>query len=145
MGIAIKLNVKINSPNVSAIKQKIISETAEKIHNQEGNTMQLTNDTDKMLCLIYDEFLNRKKGGIPKREAICFSRPSVLQTEFLQGIHEDDIYDSLIELANSGLIKLYYDCGFLLNDSAIIYMENRFSNKMDSFFDTVAKIKSLLP
>ena len=64
MDIAIKLNIKINSPNVSAIKQKIISETAEKIHNQEGNTMQLTNDTDKMLCLIYDEFLNRKKVAV---------------------------------------------------------------------------------
>lgn len=102
-------------------------------------------DTDRMLCLIYNEFLNRRKIGISKREAICFSHPSVLQTEFLQGIHEDDIVDALTELANNGLIKLYYDCGFLLNDSAIVYMENRFSNKMDSFLETISKIRSLLP
>ena len=79
--------------------------------------MQLTNDTDRMLCLIYNEFLNRRKIGISKREAICFSHPSVLQTEFLQGIHEDDIVDALTELAN----------------------------KMDSFLETISKIRSLLP
>lgn len=107
--------------------------------------MQLTNDTDKILCLIYDEFLNRRKLGMSKMDAKCFSHPKVLQTEFLQGIHEDDIVDALTELSNNGLIKLYYDCGFLLGDSAIVYMENRFSNKMDSFLDTVSKIKSLLP
>ena len=107
--------------------------------------MQLTNDTDRMLCLIYNEFLNRRKIGMSKRETICFPHPSVLQMEFLQGIHEDDIVDALTELANNGLIKLYYDCGFLLNDSAIIYMENRFSNKMDSFLETISKIRSLMP
>lgn len=107
--------------------------------------MQLTNDTDKILCLIYDEFLNRRKLGMSKRDAKCFSHPEVLQAEFLQGIHEDDIVDALTELANNGLIKLYYDCGFLLNDSAIVYMENRFSNKMDSFLETISKIRSLLP
>ena len=68
--------------------------------------MQLTNDTDRMLCLIYNEFLNRRKIGMSKREAICFPHPSVLQMEFLQGIHEDDIVDALTELANNGLIKL---------------------------------------
>lgn len=107
--------------------------------------MQLTNDTHKMLCLIYNEFLNRRKIGMSKKEAKVFSHPAILQTEFLQGIHEDDIVDALTELANNGLIKLYYDCGFLLNDSAIIYMENRFSDKMDSFLEIISKIRSLLP
>lgn len=107
--------------------------------------MQLTNDTDRMLCLIYDEFLNRRKIGMSKKDAKIFSHPDALQEEFLQGIHEDDIVDALTELANNGLVKLYYDCGFLLNDSAIIYMENRFSDKMDSFLETIGKIRSLLP
>ena len=90
-------------------------------------------------------FSTAEKLVCPKKEAKVFSHPDALQTEFLQGFHEDDIIDALTELANNGLVKLYYDCGFLLNDSAIIYMENRFSDKMDSFLETISKIRSLLP
>ena len=107
--------------------------------------MQSTRDTEKMLCLIYDEFMNRRKIGISKHDAIEFSHPSVLQEQFLQGIHEDDIHDALIELNNNELITLYYDHGFRLNDSAIIYMENRFVNKINAILATAGKIKSLKP
>ena len=99
-------------------------------------------EIDKMI--IYDEYQNRRKIGMSKTEAILFSYPSALQTEFLQGFHEDDIIDALTELANNGLVKLYYDCGFLLNDSAIIYMENRLQNKVNLIFDIISKIVSML-
>ena len=101
--------------------------------------MQLTNDTDKMLCLIYDEFLNRRKIGMSKLEAKSFDHPSALQTQFLQGVHEDDIHEALIELCKNNLICLYYDHGFRLEDSAIIYMENRFKNKVIETADFVSK------
>lgn len=43
--------------------------------------MQLTNDTYRILRLIYDEYQNRRKIGMSKTEAILFSYPSALQTE----------------------------------------------------------------
>ena len=64
--------------------------------------------------------------------------------EFLQGILEDDIADALTELSTNGLIKLYSDFGFLLKDSAIIYMENRLQNKVNLIFDIISKIVSML-
>mgnify|MGYP000010730100 FL=1 len=106
--------------------------------------MQLTNDTYRIFRLIYDEYQNRRKIGMSKTEAILFSYPSALQTEFLQGILEDDIADALTELSTNGLIKLYSDFGFLLKDSAIIYMENRLQNKVNLIFDIISKIVSML-
>ena len=99
-------------------------------------------EIDKMI--IYDEYQNQRKIGMSKTEAILFSYPSALQTEFLQGILEDDIADALTELSTNGLIKLYSDFGFLLKDSAIIYMENRLQNKVNLIFDIISKIVSML-
>ena len=129
--IQIKITVKLNTSNM---KQKILNQI-----ETEGKSMQLTKDTDKMLCLIYEEFLGRRKSGLPKSTAKAFEHPSALQEQFLQGILEDDIHDALIELSQNDLIRLYYDHGFLLNDSAIIYMENRFKNSLKEVTDFISK------
>lgn len=129
--IQIKVTVKLNTSN---IKQKILNQI-----EVEAKPMQLTRDTDKILCLIYEEFLERRKSGLSKSVAKTFEHPSALQEQFLQGIHEDDIYDALTELSHNGMIRAYYDMGFQLNDSAIIYMENRFKNGLKEVTDFISK------
>lgn len=129
--IQIKVTVKLNTSNM---KQKILNQI-----ETEEKSMQLTKDTDKMLCLIYEEFLERRKNGLSKSNAKTFERPAALQEQFLQGIHKDDIYDALVELKRNNLIRAYYDMGFQLNDSAIIYMENRFKNGLKEVTDFISK------
>lgn len=129
--IQIKVTVKLNT---SKMKEKILNQL-----ETEEKPMQLTRDTDKMLCLIYEEFLERRKNGLSKSSAKSFEHPTALQEQFLQGIHEDDIHDALIELDRNGLIRLYYDHGFQLNDSSIIYMENRFKNGLKEVTDFISK------
>lgn len=102
--------------------------------------MTLTKDTDKMLCLIYREYLNRRKSDIPKSEAVMFEHPSMLQTQFLQDYLEDDINSTILELKKNDLIKAYIDNSFRLNDSLIVYMENRFKNGLKEVVDFLSKI-----
>ena len=85
--------------------------------------MQLTRDTEKIFCLIYEEFLNRRKIGIPKSSAISFEHPEALQCDFLQGIHEDDIHSAIHELHRNKLLHKYTDDSFNLSDDGIIYMK----------------------
>lgn len=101
--------------------------------------MQLTKDTDKMFCLIYEEFLNRRKIGLSKSEAKTFDYPAALQIQFLQGILEDDIHDAIHELEQNGLTQNYIDDSFVLTDAGIIYMENRFKNNLKEVTDFIAK------
>lgn len=103
--------------------------------------MQLTKDTDKMFCLIYEEYLNRRKSDISKSSAIRFDHPEALQSEFLQGIHEDDIYSALSELGKNNLIRRFVDGGFLLTDQGIIYMENRFKNGLKEVLEYISILK----
>lgn len=103
--------------------------------------MQLTKDTDKMFCLIYEEYLSRRKAGDSKSSAILFHHPQALQSEFLQGIHEDDIYSAIRELDQKGLIKKYIDASFELSDDGIIYMENRFKNGLKEVLGYLSALK----
>lgn len=101
--------------------------------------MQLTKDTDKILCLIYEEYLFRRKSGLSKSESISFDHPEALQFEFLQGILADDIHCAVSELGRNDLIKTYVDNSFQLNDNGIIYMENRFKNGLKEVADFISK------
>lgn len=103
--------------------------------------MQLTKNTDKMFCLIYEEFLNRQKVGLSKSEAKSFEYPAELQNQFLQGIHEDDIHDAIHELKRNKLIRAYVDDSFQLADEGIIYMENRFKNGLKEVLEYISLIK----
>ena len=101
--------------------------------------MQLTKDTDKIFCLIYEEYLNRRKADIPKSEAKSFQSPGVLQTEFLQGMPEDDICEALAELEKNKLITRYIHDDFRLSNDGITFMENRFKNSLKEVTDFIAK------
>ena len=103
--------------------------------------MNLTKDTDKILCLIYEEFLNRKKSGLSKSDSIRFDDPASLQTQFLQGILEDDIYDAVTELKNCKFVHAYIDDSFELTSSGIIYMENRFKKGLKELLSYISLIK----
>ncbi len=103
--------------------------------------MQLTRDTDKMFCLIYEEYLNRRKANEPKSSAVRFNHPEALQSEFLQGIHEDDIYSALSELGKNKMIKRFVDGGFVLTDQGIIYMESRFKSGIKEVLEYISLLK----
>lgn len=101
--------------------------------------MELTRDTDKIFCLIYEEYLNRRKLGLPKSQAKLFDSPALLQKQFLQGMLEDDISDAILELSHAKAIRMYYDRSFYLEDAGIIYMENRFINGLKEVTDFISK------
>ena len=103
--------------------------------------MELTKDTDKLLRLVYKEYLNRKKCGFSKDYAINFECPEALQSDFLQEFNADDIHSSICELSRNNMIRLYTDGGFKLSDKGIIYMENRFKNSVKEVLGYISLIR----
>lgn len=107
--------------------------------------IELTKDADKMLCEVYAAYLDRRSEGIPKRSAKDFADkekwPSTYTSEW---ISEDGV-DTLRELKRAGMVKLYLYGGFCLEDSAIVYMENRFKNGISEVLEWIGKIKSAVP
>lgn len=107
--------------------------------------VQLTKAGDKLICLIYKEYLSRRKDGEDKRKTKDFANPFAWPDSMLQNFPRDDISDTLPELKHAGLIDLYAHDGFQLKDEAIVYMEQRFPEGVASVLDWLAKIKDAIP
>ena len=107
--------------------------------------ISLTKDADKLICLIYKEFLSRRSHGTSKSQAKDFGNPTEWPKSFLSEFSADDMGDTLAELKQSGIIKLYINNGFQLEDFGIIYMEQRFPNGVAQVLDWIGKFKSVIP
>lgn len=101
--------------------------------------MELTKDADKMICCIYKTYLQRRKDGTPKPSARQFEENYFSTDKILSSWHNDDLDDTLLEIARAGLIKIDICGNFDLTDKGIIYMENRFINGIKEVSDFISK------
>ena len=97
----------------------------------------LTRDADKTLCIVYKEYLSRRKNGDSK-DSSCIFKSSNLSTLF-PNTNMHDVNSNLNELTENDLIKRWIDGSFTLNSNAIVYMENRFKNGVKEVTDFIAK------
>lgn len=102
--------------------------------------LEITNDANKMLCCIYKSYLQQRKDGVPKSDAKRFESDFFHHDSKLSSWHDDDISDTLLELANCHLIKIYIGGNFDLTNEAIICMENRFKKGLSEVIDTISKL-----
>lgn len=93
----------------------------------------LSKNADKILCILYKEYLSNIKNGISKSEALNFN------TEDIDNIFKNqDIHFELSELKNKSLIEIWITGDILLNSEAIIYMENRFKSNITEVVDFIS-------
>ena len=107
--------------------------------------IKLTKDADALICLIYKEYLDRRKAGFDKRKAKDFFYREQWPDEFIGKGSLSDFLDTLRELQNIGFIRRTMGGGFYLEDAGIVYMEQRFPNGAAQVLDWLAKIKSAIP
>lgn len=113
------------------------------------NEISLTKDADTLICVIYKEYLHRRKSGISKDEARCFGGFERIQAELMPEWFAEDVAETCRELSRTDLL----DCLFAddnvsesaLTDEGIIYMENRFKNGIASVLDYLERFRSILP
>lgn len=105
----------------------------------------LTKDADKLLCLIYKDYLDRRANGLPKSFAKAYPERTDWPKALTDHFSVEDVRDTLRELKSAGLVRSYSFSGFALSDKAIVYMEKRFPSGVAQVLDWLAKIKSVVP
>lgn len=105
----------------------------------------LTKDADKLICLIYKDYLERREKGLPKSSAKAYPERADWPKSLTDHFSTEDVRDTLRELKNKGLIRNYLYGGFALTDQGIIYMENRFPNGAAQILEWIGKIKGAVP
>lgn len=103
--------------------------------------MNLTKDADKLMCYIYYMYLDRVEFGNSKSASKHFDENFYQEVDQLSDWHYDDIVECLESLKKIGFIKLFITNSFYIEDSGIVYMENRFKNGLKEIISYVTALK----
>lgn len=107
--------------------------------------MELTKDAEKLICLLYKSYLQKRKSGISKSQATCFGSSHDIHEQLCPELIFEDVDDTCRELSRADLLNCLWADNIayhvILSDSAIIYMENRFKNGLVEVLEFVDKIK----
>ena len=101
---------------------------------------ELTKDADKLICCIYKEYLEKRKSKVPKLEAKEFEGNFYKDIKALSNWSDPDISETLQELHDKKYVKKDVLGDFILNDDAIIYMENRFKDGLKEVMDFISSL-----
>lgn len=109
---------------------------------------KLTNDADYLLCTLYKHYKEQRKKGINKTDAKYIGDSEFIFQTMLPEWTFEDVDETCCELSRAGLLKCLYSDDTVdlavLEDTAIIYMENRFKNGMSEILDNIARLKNIL-
>lgn len=109
----------------------------------------LTNETEYVLCALYDEYRRRRKNGVPPDEARLFGSPENIQENYIKDCTTDEIDAAAKELHDRGFANCCIGderCVFLvLETDGIIFMERRFGDKLGQLAEHISSLRKLLP
>jgi len=107
--------------------------------------IELSKESHKLLCILYKEYLTRRKSNTPKVDAKFFTSAHEIHEKFLQDILFEDVNGACAELSRKELIHCsWYDntaYSITITDDGIIYMENRFKNGLKDVLDFLTLLK----
>ncbi len=105
----------------------------------------LTNDSEKLLSVIYKKYLENRKSGMSKSDAKNFGSSHIIHEQLLPKWLFDDVDDTCRELDRAGMLDCLYGddiaSNVMISDSGISYMENRFKNGLSEVVEFISKIK----
>lgn len=105
----------------------------------------LSKNNDFLICILYKNFLEKVENGNSKSNSRWLGSSDEIQENLLNTWSKDDVATACWELHSKGLLECSAgdDIAYTtyLTDNGIIYMENRFSNKIKSIVDYISKLK----
>lgn len=105
--------------------------------------IQLSKNNDILICSLYKHYLKQVKNGVSKSDARWLGSSDEIQETFLTSWSKDDVATSCWELHSKGLLQcspgddIAYST--YLTENGIIYMETRFSDKLEKVVDYISK------
>lgn len=104
---------------------------------------QITKDSEKLITVMYKQYLENRKSGMAKSRAACLGSSHTIHESLLPKWSFKDVDDTCRELNRAGLVSCIWADNIAfrvsISDSGIIYMENRFKNGLAEVIDFIAK------
>lgn len=103
--------------------------------------LNLTKDAQKLVAAAYKEYLEKRKSGVDKTNAKYFTYKE-LYKKYFSDFTQRDYTETVAEMCRAFDCSMYRDGSFMLNDFAIVYMENRFKKGLT---DAVSFLAQFIP
>lgn len=107
-------------------------------------SVELTRDSDALICLLYKNYCESRSQGKSKSEANYFDDSNSIQETIIPKWDPENVADTCWELHRAGLLicQLGNDLAndVMLSDAGIIYMENRFKGKIKSILNYLINV-----
>lgn len=108
--------------------------------------IELTKDSQKLLTLLYKDYLQKREKHIPKSDANYFGSSEHIHKNLLPDELLEDVAETCRELSRANMIACSWADNHAQNvkisDAGIIYMENRFKNGL---YDVVEFLTKFIP
>lgn len=108
--------------------------------------VELTSEADYLICSLYKYYLELRSAGNSRERAKSFGSSEQIAA-WIPELSFDDIEDVCRELNRAGLLIVRYADNICyevyLSNDGIIYMENRFKNKLESVIEHLKTLKSI--
>lgn len=109
----------------------------------------LTNDAKFLLASMYKSYVEKRKDGSLKKDAISFGDLDDLHRDIMPEWPREDVKSTCLELKKHELITGVPAGGTIvritLYTESIAIMETKFKDRVDLILDYPIKIKSLIP
>ena len=113
-----------------------------------SDEIQLTDGADYLLCVLYDDYVQRRKNGESAFDAKFFGGPEAIQSELIPKWPTHDIEEHAFELFRNELVALELGNNTFsqgrLEDRAIACMQRRFGRKAGEVLQHIAALRMLL-
>ena len=111
-------------------------------------SVKLSKYSDALVCVLYREYLNRRKHGVSLDEAVSFTDGVSIREDFLPSWSLPDVVHTCKTLSDTGLLSLdEADENVIdidLTDDCIIYMEGRFQCRLDLVLSYLEKLSGIV-
>ncbi len=104
----------------------------------------LTKDSEKLICIMYKDYLEKRKSGVSKSDAKKFGSSHTIHEQLVPDWLFEDVDETCRELSRAGLLHCVFGdniaCKVFMSDQGIVYMENRFKNGLNELVDFISKL-----
>ena len=107
--------------------------------------IKLTKEADKLLAVMYREYLSRRKEWQGKGSAKDFDWMYLAGRTPISAWPEGDLSDALNELKRHGLATVYITGDCELSDDAIAILEDRFVDGLVAVTAYVSQLMQIIP
>lgn len=104
----------------------------------------LTKDCQKLIAVLYKDYLEKRESGISKAQAKCFGSSHNIHENLVPKWSFEDVDETCRELCRANMISVKWADNIANNvtisDSGIIRLENRFKNGIKDIVDFISKL-----